>query len=610
MSTPNTTPPSVTSTPSQDAIKQAKVDIESIILTIDRLTEKFEKIESVQEGLVFQEEIFLVRKILERCNTEEENLRNFKESMQTTLKQMRTQLGTWKKTISSPIPSNLENTLRGVTRILTTPSALIFGEEASLTHSEKPTHRKRSPSIGNAANFNTARTQSLTRGANKTESVVLPTKETTSWTVVTSGIKKPNFPRFLARGLTSASKALRTSEEDMLQQKSETQTDIAEEETPDSDAVAHSTKAAKLLGESPTALHETTYRYTANKKKEENLKKKILKKDALKKAHNGKFTEDEVEILLKWAEDSGNLEMQTQCCCILAGIAYPTETVKWTRQKILSSGLLELFLNLAAEGILTVHLEIEPEEVKKLERIAEGVSGIVYKAMWKDKLEVAMKEFKHESISFDEKEFRRELALLCLLENDNLVPCFGACTQVNNGKVFIICELMEKGSLNGLLKDFIQFMDLNKLLRLARDIARGMEFLHSLQIIHRDLKSSNLLINSDITCKLIDFGTSSFLGKIGLEGATGTPQWMAPEVLKNGQYSLAADVYSFAIVMWELMTAQEPYENFQVFKIADFVMQGGRPPVPTDNFVSKEYVDMMSRCWDPEPIKRPTFFGN
>jgi len=191
------------------------------------------------------------------------------------------------------------------------------------------------------------------------------------------------------------------------------------------------------------------------------------------------------------------------------------------------------------------------------------------------------------------------------LENDNLVPCWGACTKQNR-ELYIVSELMSKGPLDEFIKAGKQFMDLQMILKFAADISKGMNWLHSLALVHRDLKSLNILVNNDFTCKIIDFGTSRVKDSDkNMTANVGTPAWMAPEVLLSSKYTEKADVYSFAIVMWEMITGEQPYASMKTWSIPQHVIEGNRPPIPKD--INPDYAKVMRKCWDTKEENRPSF---
>lgn len=145
---------------------------------------------------------------------------------------------------------------------------------------------------------------------------------------------------------------------------------------------------------------------------------------------------------------------------------------------------------------------------------------------------------------------------------------------------------------------------------MASDIARGMNYLHhcSPPIIHRDLKSSNLLVDRNWTVKVADFGLSRIKHETYLTTKTGrgTPQWMAPEVLRNEAADEKSDVYSFGVVLWELVTEKIPWENLNAMQVIGAVgFMNQRLEVPKD--VDPQWISLMESCWHSEPQRRPTF---
>eukprot|EP01114_Cavostelium_apophysatum_P012082 TRINITY_DN2680_c0_g1_i2.p1 TRINITY_DN2680_c0_g1~~TRINITY_DN2680_c0_g1_i2.p1 ORF type:complete len:334 (-),score=76.92 TRINITY_DN2680_c0_g1_i2:726-1727(-) len=255
--------------------------------------------------------------------------------------------------------------------------------------------------------------------------------------------------------------------------------------------------------------------------------------------------------------------------------------------------------------------EIDPTEVEKAGVLGDGSFGTVYAGKCRQK-DVAVKVLLKQD--FDEKTlqaFRHEVDLMSKIFHPNINLFMGACTTP--GKMMIVTELM-RGDLESILLEEQANLSLLTRMKLAKDAALGILWLHSSnpQIIHRDLKASNLLVDDNLTCKICDFGLSQLKprGKNlidGSEGAKGTPLWMAPEVMMGESFNEKADVYSFGLILWFLLVKKEPYEEYEdldVFSRA-VCLQHVRPKIP-DN-CDPGLRDLITRCWHPNPAVRPSF---
>jgi len=275
----------------------------------------------------------------------------------------------------------------------------------------------------------------------------------------------------------------------------------------------------------------------------------------------------------------------------------------------------------AEEGISTAMIPLNCEsklsskldftEIKFLEQIGTGTYGTVSRGVWRGQ-EVAIKMLKLERV--DVKEFQNECNLLQELRCPYVVNFVGYV--LTSDKRCLLTEFVELGSLG---KYIHGDLPVEYKIRVSLDCARGMSFLHNCGMMHRDLKPDNLLVvtmdpMSKVVVKLADFGTSREISSKEmsrakkLTGGVGTPIYMAPEVLDGEPYSASADVYSFAMVMYELFTAKEPYltpEFTAPWHIAQFVGAGKRLEIPAD--VPKAVADLISVCWAHEPGKRPSF---
>jgi len=187
----------------------------------------------------------------------------------------------------------------------------------------------------------------------------------------------------------------------------------------------------------------------------------------------------------------------------------------------------------------------------------------------------------------------------------------GACTIPGN--FFIVQEFLFKGDVEKLLRKRDVELSLYFRMRWAMDAALGMNWLHQSNpvFIHRDLKTSNLLIDEFDRVKVCDFGLSEIKQQGQMlqdtDSAKGTPLWMAPEVMMFQKFNEKADVYSFGIILWELLTREIPFKhhtNFEKFKRA-VCYQHDRPVIPENTEESLK--TLITRCWHRNPNQRPAF---
>ncbi|XP_062101111.1 serine/threonine-protein kinase STY8-like [Humulus lupulus] len=248
--------------------------------------------------------------------------------------------------------------------------------------------------------------------------------------------------------------------------------------------------------------------------------------------------------------------------------------------------------------------EIDRRLLKIGERIASGSCGDLYRGVYFGE-DVAVKILRSEHLNgAQEDEFAQEVAILREVHHRNVVRFIGACTKFPN--LCIVTEFMPGGSLYDYLHKNHNVLKLPQLLKFAIDVCRGMEYLHQNDIIHRDLKTANLLMDTDNAVKVADFGVARFQSQGGVMTAeTGTYRWMAPEVINHQPYDQNADVFSFSIVLWELVTAKIPYESMTPLQAALGVRQGLRPELPSN--AHPKLLELMQRCWDGTPCDRPSF---
>ncbi|XP_010540658.1 PREDICTED: uncharacterized protein LOC104814354 [Tarenaya hassleriana] len=261
---------------------------------------------------------------------------------------------------------------------------------------------------------------------------------------------------------------------------------------------------------------------------------------------------------------------------------------------------------------------IKNEDLEELKELGSGTFGTVYHGKWRG-TDVAIKRIKKSCFtgrsSEQERltsEFWHEADILSKLHHPNVVAFYGVVQDGPGGTLATVTEFMVNGSLRHVLLSNRQ-LDRRKRLIIAMDAAFGMEYLHSKNIVHFDLKCDNLLVNlkdpARPICKVGDFGLSKIKrNTLVTGGVRGTLPWMAPELLSgsSSKVSEKVDVFSFGIVLWEILTGEEPYANMHYGAIIGGIVNNTlRPTVPT--YCDSEWRLIMEQCWAPDPMARPSF---
>uniref|UniRef100_H2YLK2 receptor protein-tyrosine kinase n=1 Tax=Ciona savignyi TaxID=51511 RepID=H2YLK2_CIOSA len=224
----------------------------------------------------------------------------------------------------------------------------------------------------------------------------------------------------------------------------------------------------------------------------------------------------------------------------------------------------------------------------------------------KTSIPVAVKRLKEGASLIDHTNFLREACTMAQFDHPNIIQLKGVVTK--SIPAMIITEFMENGSLDKFLQ-VVNELTASRLLEMLRGIASGMNYLSSIKYIHRDLAARNILVSSDLVCKVSDFGLSRTLendpqatyttqgGKIAL-------RWTAPECIRFRQFTSASDVWSYGIVMWEVMSyGEKPYWDMSNEVVTEVLEDGYRLPAPENCPVSIH--NLMLKCWSYEAKRRP-----
>ena len=252
-----------------------------------------------------------------------------------------------------------------------------------------------------------------------------------------------------------------------------------------------------------------------------------------------------------------------------------------------------------------LRLVVTHEDVELGRRIGDGQSGTVYLGTMKATgEEAAVKVLYKRSLSQPELEsFRREVFAMSILKHPSLLRFLGYTSEA---PFYLITEYMANGSLFHMLRKTPELLSATRRSVIAWEVARGLEYLHGNGVIHRDLKSLNILLDKDNKAKICDFGMARTGRTDGPKtGMIGTAHWMAPEVLMSSpDYDQKVDVYSFGIFLWELLTGDLPYKDMKPADLILGVTMGSLRPVIPEGCPEK-LRGLIEECWDQDPSVRP-----
>ncbi|KAL7716668.1 Protein serine/threonine kinase [Entamoeba marina] len=268
-------------------------------------------------------------------------------------------------------------------------------------------------------------------------------------------------------------------------------------------------------------------------------------------------------------------------------------------------------INVNTHTIMTTHLDYD--ELIEEDKLGEGSFGIVYKGTFRGK-KVAIKKMK-QSLNNNSatEEFSKEVAMLDKFRSDYIVYFYGAVMIPN--KICMVTEFAQYGSLQDLIdKTKEKPIDNTTKIKILIDAAKGIEYLHSNGILHRDIKPDNFLItsldtNDKVNAKLTDFGASRninmMMTNMTFTKGIGTPVYMAPEILNRFKYKKSADIYSFSLTIYGTIRWGEVYPKATFvypWEIANFVSVGNRLQKPDD--MDDSTYSLITKCWCHNPKER------
>lgn len=257
------------------------------------------------------------------------------------------------------------------------------------------------------------------------------------------------------------------------------------------------------------------------------------------------------------------------------------------------------------QGLSKDAWEIPRESLRLEVKLGQGCFGEVWMGTWNGTTKVAIKTLKPGTMM--PEAFLQEAQIMKKLRHDKLVPLYAV---VSEEPIFIVTEFMTKGSLLDFLKEGEgKCLKLPQLVDMAAQIADGMAYIERMNYIHRDLRAANILVGDNLVCKIADFGLARLIEDneyTARQGAKFPIKWTAPEAALYGRFTIKSDVWSFGILLTELVTkGRVPYPGMVNREVLEQVERGYRMPCPQG--CPESLHELMKLCWKKDPDERPTF---
>ncbi|XP_012879706.1 PREDICTED: tyrosine-protein kinase Blk isoform X2 [Dipodomys ordii] len=249
--------------------------------------------------------------------------------------------------------------------------------------------------------------------------------------------------------------------------------------------------------------------------------------------------------------------------------------------------------------------EIPRQSLKLVRKLGSGQFGEVWMGYYKNNIKVAVKTLKEGTMSSEA--FLGEANLMKTLQHKRLVRLYAVVTRE---PIYIVTEYMARGCLLDFLKtEEGGRLSIPRLIDMSAQIAEGMAYIEHMNSIHRDLRAANILVSETLCCKIGDFGLARIVDSeyTAQEGAKFPIKWTAPEALHFGVFTIKADVWSFGVLLMELVTyGRVPYPGMSNPEVIRSLERGYRMPRP-DTCPPELYRNVISECWRSRPEERPTF---
>ena len=249
--------------------------------------------------------------------------------------------------------------------------------------------------------------------------------------------------------------------------------------------------------------------------------------------------------------------------------------------------------------------EADRSSIQFTEKLATSQFGEVWQGIWNDTTEVAVKVLKKDIINTNE--FLQEAVLIKQLRHPKIIKLYTVCTKKE--PIYIITELMKHGSLLQYLKGDGRSLKLPQLIDMGAQVAAGMAYLEENMYVHRDLAARNILVTGNFICKVDVVSMARILSDNMYEAHTGAKcpiKWTSPEAALCNRFTIKSDVWSFGILLFELITyGRPPYPGLNNTEVLEALKEGFCMPCPKG--CPEQLYDIMRDCWRNNTATRPTF---
>ena len=249
--------------------------------------------------------------------------------------------------------------------------------------------------------------------------------------------------------------------------------------------------------------------------------------------------------------------------------------------------------------------EIDRRQIRLVRKLGAGQFGEVWEGLWNSTTSVAVKTLKVGTMSA--QEFLQEASLMKKLRHPKLIQLYAVCTKED--PIYIITELMKHGSLLEFLRGDGRLLKHPQLIDMCAQVACGMAYLEEQNYIHRDLAARNILVGENHICKVADFGLARVIDEDIYEAHTGAKfpiKWTSPEAALYNRFTIKSDVWSFGIVLYEIITyGRFPYPGMTNAEVLEKIQTGYRMGAPQN--CPPQLHEIMQACWKEDPASRPTF---